>query len=261
MQKFECIEFDIKGGVALITLNRPKAANSMNFEMVKELAQAALICDNEKTVKVVLLKAAGRMFSAGGDLKTFLTYGDQTSPNMKRLADELHKAISLFARMPAVVVIAVNGFVAGAGFSLSITGDYVLAAESSKFTMAYTAAGLSPDGSSTYYLPRLVGLRRAQDLMLSNRTLNAQEALDWGLVTRVVPDDELNEEALAIAQRLADGPRGAHASVKKLLLGSLRNGLEEQMEIEGREIANAATSIDGVEGMNAFAQKRKPVFL
>lgn len=257
---FETIKFDIQNGVASITLNRPDAANAMNFQLVRDIARAALICDTDPAVRAVLLMSTGRMFCAGGDLKAFSTFGDQTGLKIKELADEIHKAVSLFARMSPVVVIAVNGPAAGAGFSLSVVGDYVVAAESAKFTMAYTAAGLSPDGSSTYFIPRLVGLRRAQELMLTNRTLTAQEAYDWGLVTKVVPDSSLQETAMSLAKQFAAGPRLAQSVVKKLLLCTLRNALEEQMEIEGREIARVTMSPDGAEGIRAFVEKRKPKF-
>jgi 2-(1,2-epoxy-1,2-dihydrophenyl)acetyl-CoA isomerase len=260
MSEFEAIKFGIANGIANITLNRPDAANAMNLILVRELARAALICDNDEAVKVVLLTATGKMFSAGGDLKAFSSFGDQTSQKMKELADELHKAVSLFARMRAVVIIAVNGPAAGSGFSLSLTGDYVLAAESAKFTMAYTAAGLSPDGSSTYFVPRLIGMRKAQELMLTNRTLTAQEACDWGLITKVVPDKDLQEVSLTLARQFATGPAHAQAVVKKLLLCTLGNGLEEQMEIEGRAIARAAATENGREGFLAFLEKRKPNF-
>ena len=260
MSKFEAIKFEVADGIASITLNRPDAANAMNLTMVKELARAALICDSDEAIKVVLVTATGRMFSAGGDLKELSSFGAQTSQRTKELADELHKAVSLFARMRAVVVVAVNGLAAGAGFSLSLTGDYVLAAESAKFTMTYTAAGLSPDGSSTYFVPRLIGLRKAQELMLTNRMLTAREACDWGLITRVVADDELQSASLTLATQFAAGSAHAHAVVKKLLLCTLGNGLEEQMEIEGREIARAAASDDGKEGILAFLEKRKPSF-
>lgn len=258
--EFKSIVFRIEAGVAHITLNRPDAGNAMNFDLVRELARAALVCDNDPAVKVVLISARGRMFCVGGDLKAFSGYREQTRQRIKELVDELHKAVSLFARMPAPVVIAVNGTAAGAGFSFSLTGDYVIAAETAKFSMAYTAAGLSPDGSSTYYLPRLVGLRRAQELAFTNRMLSATEAADWGLVTRVVPDHALDNEAQAICRQLAAGPARAQSYVKKLLLSSLRNGLEEQMELEGREVARAAASADGQEGIKAFIEKRKPNF-
>ena len=153
-----------------------------------------------------------------------------------------------------------GGGSAGAGFSLTLTGDYVIASDAAKFTMAYTAAGLSPDGSSTYYLPRLVGMRRAQELALTNRVLSASEAHAWGLVTRVVAPGDLEAEALTICRQLAAGPGLAQAGVKQLLLGSLGTGLETQMELEGRLIARTAASQDGLEGIAAFLEKRPARF-
>lgn len=260
MPTFETLTLDIAERIARITLNRPDAANALNLALAKDLARAALICDCDDTVKAIVLTGTGKMFSAGGDLKAFTTFGDQTRLKIKEVADELHKAISTFARMKAVVIVAVNGTAAGAGFSLAIAGDIVIAAESAKFTMAYTAAGLSPDGSSTYYMPRLIGLRRTQELMLTNRALSAREALDWGLLTSVVPDTELQQAATTMARKFADSPANSNGVVKKLLLCSLENGLEEQMELEGREIANSAATDDGKEGIAAFLGKRKPVF-
>lgn len=131
---------------------------------------------------------------------------------------------------------------------------------SASFTTAYTRAGLSPDGSSTHYLPRLIGLRRTQELVFTNRTLTADEARDWGLVHRVVPDDTLLDEADALDRQLAAGPRGAHGAVKRLLLDTFRTGLEEQMELEGRAIVACAASPEGQEGVTAFLEKRTPAF-
>ena len=164
---------------------------------------------------------------------------------VKGIADDLHRAISTFARMDAVLITAVNGVAAGAGFSLAVAGDLVLAADNASFTMAYTRAGLSPDGSSSYYLPRLVGVRRAQELMLTNRTLTAAEAADWGLINEVVPAAELEARAQALAEQMASAAKGSSGAVKKLLLASFGSGLEEQMELEGRLIAECADSADG----------------
>lgn len=258
MTEYQTINVEQSGPITRITLNRPDAANGMNDTMTRELSDAARRCDTEAT-KVVVLTGSGRFFCAGGDLKSFAT-APSRGRFIKGVADDLHRAISTFARMDAVLIIAVNGVAAGAGFSLAVTGDLVLAAESASFTMAYTRAGLSPDGSSSYYLPRLIGIRRTQQLMLTNRTLSAAEALDWGLLTEVVPDAELPARAAALAQDMAATSRTSNSTVKKLLLDTYRTGLEEQMELEGRYIKDSAQSADGQEGIAAFVAKRAPVF-
>jgi 2-(1,2-epoxy-1,2-dihydrophenyl)acetyl-CoA isomerase len=163
------IAFDIRDRIATIRLNRSDAANGLNLTMASELAAAALHCDLSSEVKVVVLTGTGRFFSAGGDVKAMADAGSNVAQVVKRIADEVHRAISIFQRMKPPLIVAVNGTCAGGGFSLALTGDMVIAAASAKFTMAYTSSGLSPDGSSTYFLPRLVGLRRAQELMFTNR--------------------------------------------------------------------------------------------
>jgi 2-(1,2-epoxy-1,2-dihydrophenyl)acetyl-CoA isomerase len=258
MTEFETLTFARSGPIASIVLNRPDAANGMNDTLTRELVVAAALCDTDAT-KVVTITGAGRFFCAGGDLKA-MAAAPSPGAFVKGIADDLHRALSTFARMDAVVITAVNGTAAGAGFSLAVTGDLVLSAESAKFTMAYTKAGLSPDGSSSYYLPRLIGIRRTQQLMLTNRTLSAAEALDWGLVTEVVADAELPERADALAQEMASTSRTSNGTVKRLLLGTFRTGLEEQMELEGRYIADSARSADGQEGIAAFVEKRAPKF-
>ena len=158
------------------------------------------------------------------------------------------------------MITAVNGAAAGAGFSLAVLGDLTLAAESASFTMAYTRVGLTPDGSATYLLPRLVGMARAKELMLTNRRLSAQDALQWGLVTEVVADDALATRADELATAMLVTSGGANGGVKALLHDSFGNGLEAQMEAEGRLIAQRAESADGREGVDAFLAKRTPDF-
>jgi len=260
MQQFKHIKFDKQGAIAMLALNRPDAANGLDALMAGELNQAAQLCSNDAELKAVVLSASGRFFCAGGDIKEMLSHGDAIGDAVKSLADDLHSAISTFSRMQAALIVAVNGVAAGAGFSLALVGDIVLAAESASFTMAYTRAGLCPDGSSSYFLPRLVGLRRAQELMLTNRTLSATEACDLGLVTRVVADDELQLQAQRVATDLAAGARLSTAYVKKLLLASSGNDLETQMELEGQLVSQCAASPDGREGIQAFVDKRKPEF-
>ena len=260
MDNFEHLKFEKQGAIAKIDLNRPDAANGLDTLMASELKQAARLCDGDPELKAVILSASGRFFCAGGDIKQMLSQGDAVGDAIKSLADDLHSAISILSRMQAALIVAVNGVAAGAGFSIAMVGDIVLAGESASFTMAYTRAGLCPDGSSSYFLPRLVGLRRAQELMLTNRTLSAAEACELGLVTRVVADDELQAEADKVARELAQGARLSTAYVKKLLLASAGNDLETQMELEGQLVAQCAASPDGREGIQAFVEKRKPDF-
>jgi 2-(1,2-epoxy-1,2-dihydrophenyl)acetyl-CoA isomerase len=256
--EYETITLEQSGPIARITLNRPDAANGMNHTMTRELADAAKRCDTDAT-KVVVLTGSGRFFCAGGDLKSFANAPNR-GQHIKGVADDLHRAISTFARMDAVLITAVNGTAAGAGFSIAVTGDIVLAAESATFTMAYTKVGLSPDGSSSYFLPRLIGITKTKELMLTNRTLSAQEALQWGLVTEVLPDDRVAARADELATQMASTARGSNGAVKALMLSTFSSGLEEQMEFEGRVIADRAESADGREGVDAFMAKRKPEF-
>jgi len=260
MADYQNIQFELRGNVALITLNRPHAANGIDIPLSRELMMAAIECDENPAIRAVVITGAGKMFCAGGDLISFSSFGDKIAHGIKEITTYLHAATSRFARMNAPVITAINGTAAGAGMSLAIAGDYVIAGEAAKFTMAYTAAGLSPDGSSTFYLPRLIGLRRAQELILTNRRLSAQEAFEWQLVNRVVPDADMLPEAMKLAEQFANGPTVAFGTVKKLLIATYDQSLETQMELEARGIAAMTQTKDGKEGVAAFAGKRKPEF-
>lgn len=257
---YETLTFELADNVATITLNRPDAANSLNKQMGEDLMAAAIECDENPDVRAVLLTGSGSMFCAGGDLRSFSQAGDGLPALVKELTVYLHAAVSRFTRMQAPLIVAVNGTAAGAGMSLAVTGDIVYAAKAAKFTMAYTAAGLSPDGSSTYFLPRLIGMRRTQELMITNRRLSADEACDWGLINAVFEDDALMKAAQRLAVKLAAGPTGSYGRVKSLLCDTFNNGLETQMELEARAIGESARSVDGREGIDAFLNKRTPVF-
>ena len=257
---FETLELDIQDGVATLLLSREKAANALDLQMCQDLEAAALTCQEDSTVRAVVIGAKGKMFCAGGDLGAFKGAAEGAPRLLKEMTLHLHAAISMFARLDAPVIGAVNGAAAGAGFSLVAATDLAIAAESAKFTMAYTGAGLTPDGSSTYFLPRLIGTRRTLELMLTNRRLSAQEALDWGIVNQVVPDAEVMDTALGLARKLAAGPTGAFGVTKRLLLSSGSESLETQMELEGRAISASAGTPNGQEGIAAFLEKRKPAF-
>lgn len=258
--EYKTLLFDVRDNVAHLTLNRPDAANSINEDMGKDLMHAALRCDEDPEIRAVLISGAGKIFSGGGDLKDFISKGDQLPYHIKEITTYLHAAISRLTRMDAPVVAAVHGAVAGAGMSIAIACDIVVAAETTRFMVAYTRAGLVPDGSSTYFLPRIVGLKRALELTLTNRMFSAQEALQWGLVTRVVPDNELLVQARAIAVQLAAGPTRAYGISKRLLHSGWMETLETQMENESQAIANSARTLDAREGITAFLEKRPPKY-
>ena len=257
---YETLLLDIADNVATITLNRPADANAVNLRMAEELCHAATLCDDDPDVRAIVLTGTGKMFSAGGDLASFANSDDDLSLLIKRMVTSLHAAISRFARGDAPVIAAVNGTAAGAGFSMALATDLAIASSEAKFIMAYTAAGLSPDGSSSFYLPRLVGTRRAAELMITNRRLTADEALQWGIVNQVVAPEEVVPTAMALARQLASGPTKSYGVVKKLLTQTFNESLETQMEVEGRGIADSARTADAKEGIAAFFDKRKPDF-
>ena len=259
---FETLLYEVADNVATITFNRPDAANAIGPQGARELCAAAMDADDDPQVRALVLTGAGKMFCAGGDLGAFARAGDGTRKLLMQMTGDLHLGLSRLARSKAPVIAAVNGTAAGAGFSLVMACDLAIAAESAVFTMAYTRAGLSPDGSSTYYMPRKIGDRRTRELMLTNRVLSSQEALDWGVVNEVAANDQVLAKAQALAKRLAAGPTAAFGAVKTLLNGTFEQTLESQMELEARSIAAlaAAPDGDGREGIAAFVHKRKPQF-
>ncbi len=256
----ETVLFDVEDNVATITMNRPDSANALNITMAKALAGMALRCDEDPDIRAAVLTGTGRFFSAGGDVASFGAAGDGAAALIKEVTMYFHAAISRFNRMDAPFIGAVNGIAAGAGFSFATACDLVVASESAVFLSAYTAAALSPDGSSSYFLPRQIGMKRSAELMLTNRRLSAQEALEWGIINQVVADGEVLETAQALARDLANGPTLAFGAVKNLLHESMSSSLETQMELEARTIADMTRTDDGREGIQAFLQKRAPEF-
>ncbi len=260
MNGLETLRFDLADHVARITLNRPDAANAMNLQMTKDLLEVGIECDENPEVRAVLLRSEGRMFCAGGDLASFADAGDALPRRLKEMTVYLHAAITRLVRGRAPVIAAVQGPAAGGGFSLACAADLIIASEQAVFSMAYTRAGLTPDGSSTWFLPRILGRRRTLELILTNRTLSAAEALDWGLVNDVVPADELDARAGKLAKQLAAGPTRAFGTAKELVMRSSSGDLESQMEFESQAIADAARTEDAAEGIAAFFEKRRANF-
>ncbi|MFN8037463.1 MAG: enoyl-CoA hydratase-related protein [Acidimicrobiia bacterium] len=254
------LSLDVADGVATITLRRPDAANAIDLTMATELLDAALALDGDASVRAVLLRGEGRMFCAGGDVRSFAAAGDGVPELLRRITTPLHAAISRLVRLDAPLIAAVQGSAAGAGLGLACAADLVVAAESAKFVVAYTGIGVTPDASTSYFLPRLVGRRRAVELTLTNRVLRAPEALGWGLVTRVVPDAQLEEESRGLAASIAAGPTRAFGAASELLRRSWTSTLETQMEHESLALRDIARTADAREGLAAFVEKRPARF-
>ena len=259
-QKQPEVLFEVRDHVGRITLNRPQSGNGITVELARALAEATLACETDSSVRAVLLRGAGDAFCVGGDLKTFAAERDHISAYIRQTTTHLHLAVSRLARMNAPVVAAVHGAAAGGGFSLACSCDLVVAAESSYFVIAYSRIGLPPDGGSTYFLPRLVGFRRAMELALLHPRLSAREARDYGLINKVVPDAELAARADDLARTLAAGPLHAFGMTKKMFHRGWSESLEAQLELESETIAEAIAGPEGQEGITSFLEKRKPNF-
>ena len=257
---YEAILYDVKDSVATITLNRPDAYNALNLTLARDVFQATLEADESRDVRCIVITGAGKAFCAGGDVKDFADNPDRIGILVKELTTYLHGAVSRLARSLKPVIMAVNGVAAGGGMSLALSGDLVVAAESAKFNMAYSRIAASPDGSSSYFLPRMIGLRRALELHFTNRVLSAREAMDWGLVNRVHPDAEFPAAVRTLARELAQGPTLAFGRAKLLFHQSTQESLETQMELEAQAIAASGHTEDFRNGVVAFARKQPVTF-
>lgn len=253
------VRVEVADGIATVTLNRPEAGNALDMAMGRDLLEAALRCEADSDVRAVLLTGAGKSFGFGGDVRGMAEQGDAVAGYLNELTTYIHSAISSFTRMRAPVIAAVNGTAAGGAIGLVCMADLAIAGRASKFTLAYTGIGLAPDCGTSFLLPRVVGRRRALELFLTNRVLTADEALEWGLVNQVVEDAELLAQARALAARFAAGPTESYGAVKRLISSS-DPGLEAQMAAEGRAISAQSIHPNGIEGVHAFLEKRKPVY-
>jgi 2-(1,2-epoxy-1,2-dihydrophenyl)acetyl-CoA isomerase len=252
------LAFSIDNGVARICLNRAEAANAIDLAFAKEFEVAAGICASEH-VRVICISAEGRQFCVGGDLKSFALESD-LGGHLEKVTRHLHNGIAIITELDAPVVVAVNGAAAGAGLGLVCAGDIVVAGSSATFLMAYTKIGLTPDGSTSWFLPQLVGLRRALDMTLTNRILRSDEALSWGIVSRVVADELTRDEADSIVRELAKGPTAALGAAARLVRSAASNSLQSQLAYETACIVKSARSLDGLEGVQAFQDRREPNF-
>lgn len=254
------LRLDRAGPIATLTLNRPDVGNALDVPMARALLETAIACDEDDTIRCLVLTGAGRMFCAGGDVRAFGAAGDAIPAFLKEITAYVHAAVTRFARMNKPLLTAINGPAAGVGLSLALLGDIAIAARSAHFTVAYTALGLSPDGGATWLLPRLVGLRKAQELTLLNTRVTADDAVSLGMITRSVDDADLESEVRVMAERLAVAATPALGRARNLLIESFGASLEGQMDAEARAIAELSRTPQGREGIAAFIAKRKPRF-
>jgi 2-(1,2-epoxy-1,2-dihydrophenyl)acetyl-CoA isomerase len=245
------------GGVAQLRFNRPRALNAIDRAMASAFLRACADIADDAAVRCVLLSGEGRAFMAGGDLAEMRTDPESVA---NALISGMHGGIRLLGELNAPVVAAVHGAVAGGGLGLVLNCDLVLAAQGTRFGVAYPLIGASCDCSTSWGLPRVVGLKKATELALLAETFEADEALRMGFVNRVVPAAQLMAEAAALAERLAQGPTRAMGQLKRLLRASLRNDLDTHLDAEAEGFLACATSSDFREGVEAFLDKRTPRF-
>jgi len=243
-----------------IAINRPEAYNALNLDVMMMLSDALASAATDDSIKGIMLTGKGKAFCSGGDLKWISQQTGDAGSTLHRLAPQFHIAITEIRRMGKPVVAAINGIAAGGGFSLALACDFRVMAESTILRQAYTSSGLSIDGGGTFALPRLVGLARALEIAAFDQPISAAQALAWGLVTKVVPDDKVVEESLSMLQGLAKSALHSFAWSKRLLTESLNNTLETQLELERQGISDCARHPNGQEGIKAFVEKRKPIF-
>lgn len=246
-------------GVTVLTLNRPAAANAITVSLASQLVAAVERVATDPQARLVVCRGAGRLFCGGGDLRSMVeapTIGDA----LHGLTEIWHRAVLGLAELPVPVLTVVHGPAAGAGLGLVAASDIVIASDTATFSYAFSKVGLSPDGATSYYLPRILGLRRTSELVFTGRVLSALEAESWGLVTRVVAASELEETVRALVLLLAEGPTRAFAATKLLLADSGRRSLHDQLAAEARAIVAAGQSVDAAAAIRGALVGRAPVF-
>lgn len=255
---------EIEQGTATVTLNRPEVLNALGPDMARDLHHALVGVAEDENVRCAVLRGAGGGFMAGGDI----AYFQRALPGLRAgraneldpIFEHVHGIVATLRDMPVPVVAVLHGAVAGFGVSLAAACDLSIAAEDTRFTLAYCHIGTSPDGGSSYILPRVIGFKRAMELALLGERFDARQALAWGLINRAVPADALESAAQEWVARLAAGPRFAHGRTKALLYHSLDHSFTEQVRAEEEAFKQCAQTADFAEGVAAFMEKRKAKF-
>jgi 2-(1,2-epoxy-1,2-dihydrophenyl)acetyl-CoA isomerase len=264
MSEYETVNVHREGAAATIELNRPETLNAWNAQLGHDLLAAVTAVAEDDAVRAVVLTGAGRAFSAGADLRDLSGREERTPegvPNVRRvLTERYHPIITTIRTMPKPVLAAVNGPAVGIGLSLALAADLVIAAESAYLLLAFVNIGLVPDGGSSLFVPTRIGFARATEMAMLGERIPAAQALDWGLVNRVVPDDALAGEVAALRDRLAAGPTRSYAGSKRQLNHWLYARMEDQLELEAGIQQEMVGSPDFAEGVAAFIEKRPPTF-
>ena len=258
------LEVSINDGIATLTMNRPEARNALSMDMRSELCTTLHDVEIDASVRCVVLKGAGDHFMAGGDVKgmgeTIKKSADEIKKEFMLRIHDLHPIMFAMRRMPKPIIASCTGAAAGAGVSMALACDLVIAAEDAFFTLAYCKIGTSPDGSSSFHLPRAVGIKRAMEIALLGDRFSAQTAKDIGMINFVVPNDELESETQKLATRLATGPTHVYGATKALFYRSLESEFESQLQAEAEYFSDCASRPDFKEGVTAFIEKREPRF-
>jgi 2-(1,2-epoxy-1,2-dihydrophenyl)acetyl-CoA isomerase len=257
----DTVLFEQQGPIGRITLNRPETLNAWTAEFGAALGEAITGPAADPSVRAVLVTGAGRGFSSGADLKAgFEANPDDNLPDVRKELELYHVAITGIRRLPKPVVACVNGAAVGIGASLAFACDLVLAAESSFFGLAFVNIGLMPDGGSTLFVPAAVGKARAFQMALLGERVPARQALEWGLVNSVHPDEHIRAEADVLVEKLASGPTRSYAGTKEALNRMLYPHMDDQLALEADLQHALARTSDFVEGVSAFVEKREPAF-
>lgn len=254
------VKTERQGAVLEIIMNRGDRLNAFNLQLFEGLVQALREAE-DPAIRAVILRGEGKAFSVGGDIRIFAELAASGRIVPESVPDLLHDAMTRIRQLGKPVLAVVNGACAGAGLSMALACDLVVAASDAKFNLAYTGIGLSPDGGSTYFLPRHVGLKRATEIFLTGKTMTAAEALELGLINRVESADQVLEQGRMLAQMLAAGPTAAFARLKKLLNATFDNDLAAHLKMEARLFSESSATADFQAGVKAFLEKRAPEFV